>query len=232
MKESRWARSSAQADVDVGSIGAVTITTLDPPASVAHGAPARGCAVPGSGDGFAEPVRRPPLARRVRARSPRCDRRGHADPVGHDRREHRPLRPRESARVLRRRDDLQRPGRADRPRGRGPAPPRRDARRPGRDRAAELPAARRRVLRGAAARGDRRRAQPALHRPRAAPPVRGPPGALRDRVGQGLRHRGRVPVRPEGRAHRQRRHHRGDAVGHPVRAAPADGEGAQPPGPS
>ena len=37
-------------------------------------------------------------------------------------------------------------------------------RRPGRPGAAELPAARRRVLRGAAARRDRRRAQPALHR--------------------------------------------------------------------
>ena len=41
-KESRWARSSAQADVDVGSIGAVTITTLDPPASLAHGRPRAG----------------------------------------------------------------------------------------------------------------------------------------------------------------------------------------------
>ena len=106
----------------MGSIGAVTITTLDPPASSA--AHARGCAVSGSGDGLAEPVRLPALARRVRARSPGCDRRGHPDPVRHDRGEHRPLRPRDRARVLRRDDDLPRPRRADRARGRGPAPPR------------------------------------------------------------------------------------------------------------
>ena len=60
-------------------------------------------------------------------------------------------------------DDLRRARRADRPRGRGAAPARRAEGRPGRARAAELPAAHRRVLRGAAARRDRRRAQPALH---------------------------------------------------------------------
>ena len=107
-----------------------------------------------------------------------------------------------------------RAGRADRPRGRGPAPPRRDARRPGRDRAAELPAARRRVLRGAAARRHRRRAQPALHRARAAPPVRRPPGAASRSCG--TRSYDTVDGFPSDlkrRAHRQRRHHRGDARG-------------------
>ena len=47
-------------------------------------------------------------------------------------------------------------------------------RRPRRARPAELPAARRRVLRGPAPRRHRRRAQPALHLAGAAPPVRGP----------------------------------------------------------
>ena len=48
------------------------------------------------------------------------------------------------------------------------------ARRSRRDRAAELPAAHRRVLRDPAARRRRRRAQPALHAARAAQAVRGP----------------------------------------------------------
>ena len=65
-------------------------------------------------------------------------------------------------------------GDADRARRRGPAPARRADGRPGRARAAELPAAHRRVLRRPAPRRDRRRAQPALHAARAAPPVRGP----------------------------------------------------------
>ena len=48
----------------------------------------------------------------------------------------------------------------------------RDEGRPGRDRPAELPAERHRLLRHAAHRGRRRPAQPAVHRGRAAPPAR------------------------------------------------------------
>ena len=56
--------------------------------------------------------------------------------------------------------------------------------RPRRPGPAELPAARGRLLRGAAARRHRRRAQPALHDRGARHPVRRPRGDGRDRVGQ------------------------------------------------
>ena len=78
-----------------------------------------------------------------------------------------------------------RAGRGGRTRGTGAARPRRQARRPGRARDAELHRARHRLLRRAAHRRRRRRAQPDLHRRRARAPARRLRCRRRARLGEG-----------------------------------------------
>ena len=85
--------------------------------------------------------------------------------------------------------------------------------RPGRDRAAELPAAHRRVLRDPAPGRRRRRAQPALHAARAAQAVRRPRREARDR--RGRRSSSSIQDFPADLAVTSLdlgRHHQGDAV--------------------
>lgn len=175
--------------------------------------------------GTYESVRTPAVARPLRRRGAVGDRGADPDPRRHDRRRRAPLPAPHRTRVLRRRDELQGARRADRLGRRGAAPPRRRRGRPGRARAAELPAARGRVLCGAAPRRDRRRAQPALHAARAAAPVRRPRRPCRDRLEQRGRHGRRVPQRHPARPHRVGRPDPSTALRQADGAAPADPEG-------
>ena len=165
------------------------------------------------------------MARALRRGGAAHDRRADPDARRHDRRCGEPVPTTHGPRVLRRRDELPRARRADRRRRRGAAAARRQRRRPGRTRAAELPAARRRLLRRAAARRHRGRAQPALHAPRVAAPVRRPRSPGRDRLEQRRRHGRRVPERHPAGAHRRRRPDEGAAVRQADGPAPADPEG-------
>ena len=96
-----------------------------------------------------------------------------------------PLRVQDRPGILRRPHELPRAGHPDQPGRRRPAETGRQGRRPGRPGHAELPAAHRCLPCRAAPRRRRRRAQSPVHGPGTPPPVRGPRGRRRDRLGQG-----------------------------------------------